>query len=598
MEFKIIAEYFEKIEETNARLGMTSLLTELFEKTPAEEIDLLVYLCQGSLGAFYKGVEIGMGEKFVIQAIGKASGYEREKVENEFKKKGDLGIVAEEFMDTKKQSSLFSEKLSLKKVYGNFEKMADAEGKGSQEKKIKLLGELLNSASGVEAKYIVRVPLGKLRLGVGEPTLIDAVAGLLREREIGKKEGDKKEMEKERKEQVKVKEEIESKYNVHSDLGKILKIVVKDGLKGLKKIEMEVGVPIRGAAGERMSSPEEIIKKLGNCFAEAKYDGFRMQVHKDGNKIKIFSRNEEEITDMFPEIAENVKKWIKEEKVIFEGEALAYNEESGEFYPFQVTMQRKRKYDINEKAKELPLKLFVFDVLFLKEDISRKKFKERRKILEKMIKENSEIKTTEGIHVENAEELGKFFESCVERGLEGIMAKDLEAVYTAGARKFAWIKLKRSYKGSLEDTIDVCIVGYYKGKGQRTKFGLGALLSAVYDKEKDEFKTVAKIGTGLSEEMLEKLEKMLKKEKIEKKSARLDSLIEADVWVEPRYVIEVLADEITKSPMHTAGREKEEGLALRFPRMIKIRKDKNPEDSTSVEELMKMFEKQKRVSME
>ncbi len=592
MDFNIIAEYFDKIERTSGRLEMTSYLTNLFWKTPKEEFDLLVYLCQGTLGPSYKAIEIGIGEKFVIEAIAQASGYSKSKIEEEYKKKGDLGLVAEKVMEKRKQSSLFSEKLTLKKVYGNFLKISEVEGKGSQPRKIKLLAELLNSAKPKEAKYIARMPLGKLRLGIGDPTIIDACAGMFRK---GKELEDS---EKERKEQVKIKEMIEKKYNVYSDLGVVLKTAVKEGLKGLNKIKMKPGVPIRPALGERLPNAEEIIKKLGYCIAEAKYDGFRMQVHKKGGEVIIFSRNEEEITDMFPEIVENVKKYIKGKNVIFEGEALAYDEISKEFYPFQITIQRKRKYGIAQKSKELPLKLFVFDVMFLEKDISSLKLKERRKILEKMIKPNKEIMPTEAIYTDNAKELEMFFEDCISRGLEGIMAKDLEAPYTAGARKFAWIKLKRSYKGSLEDTIDVCIVGYFKGKGQRAKFGLGALLTAVYDDKEDCFKTVARIGSGMTEENMEELHKLLSKIERKNKDKRVVSEIEPDKWVDLKYVVEVVADEITKSPVHTAAKEKGEGLALRFPRMIKIRFDKNPEDATSVKELIEMYKKQKRVGLE
>jgi DNA ligase-1 len=301
---------------------------------------------------------------------------------------------------------------------------------------------------------------------------------------------------------------------------------------------------------------------------------------------------------MFPEIVEAVKGQIKARDAIFEGEALAFNEETGEYYPFQVTIQRKRKYDIGEMAKEFPLTVFAFDVLYTDgKSLMGLPFRERRERLGALIAKGGTIVLTDAIETDSAEELERFFNESVEKGLEGIIAKDLGAKYIAGARKFSWIKLKRSYKGELSDTVDTAIVGFFKGKGKRTQFGLGGLLTAVYDEKSDSFKTIAKIGTGMSEEMLGSLFKMLSMEKEASRPARVDSEITPDVWVKPKYVIEVNADEITKSPVHTAGKGKEgDGFALRFPRMVKIRQDKKPEQATTVKEIRGMFRQQKRVS--
>jgi DNA ligase-1 len=302
---------------------------------------------------------------------------------------------------------------------------------------------------------------------------------------------------------------------------------------------------------------------------------------------------------MFPEIVEAVKRQIKAKDAIFEGEALAFNEETGEYYPFQVTIQRKRKYDIGEKAKEFPLTVFAFDVLYADgKSLMELPFHERRKRLGALIEKGGTIVLTDAIVTDSAKTLEQFFNENVEKGLEGIIAKDLNARYIAGARKFSWIKLKRSYRGELSDTIDTVIVGFFKGKGKRTRFGLGGLLTAVYDEKADSFRTIAKIGTGMSEEMLENLFGLLSNQKEQAKPARVDSEITPDAWVAPKYVIEVNADEITKSPVHTAGREKGgEGLALRFPRMIKIRQDKKPEQATTVREIKELFRRQKHVNL-
>lgn len=611
MKFNLVAEYFDRIEKVSSRLEMTNLLAELFKQTTPENVKEVVYLSQGKLAPNYESIESGMGEKLLMDSIAKASGFTRNEIEKEFKEKGDLGLVAEEIIKKKKQSSLFQQELTVGKVYKNLIKIARVEGSGSQEMKLKLMAELLNSSSGTEAKYIARIPLENLRLGIGDPTIMDAFAlNLVEEGKKDKKLVKKIEKEKKIKEKdweeelnrrmkVVLRERIEEKYNIHSDLGEIGRRLKEKGLKGLEKISIEAGIPIRPTLAERLSTAEEIVKKIGKCAVEAKYDGFRLQVNKDGSKINLFSRQSENVTHMFPEIVEGVKKQLKAKSAIIEGEALAVNEDTGEFFPFQVTIQRKRKYGIGEKAKEFPLKLFVFDVMMLNgRNLMNEVFSKRRKLLEKIIKKGEALELTESIITANPKEINSFFEKSIERGLEGIIAKDLNARYIAGARKFSWIKLKRSYKGELSDTVDAVIIGYYKGRGKRVKFGLGALLTGVYNEKNDEFRSIAKIGTGMSEEKLKELEGILSKIKSSKKPVRVNSELKPDYWVEPKYVIEVRADEITKSPIHTAGKKKGEGYALRFPRMISLRSDRKAEEATTEREIIKMYESQKHVSTE
>lgn len=613
MKFLPIAELFERIESASSRLDMTAILAELYRIVPAEEMEKAICLCQGQIAPGYEMLEIGMGEKFAIQAIAKISGFQKKEIEHLYKEKGDLGLVAEELAGKKKQSALFREELTIAKVFGNLKKIALASGTGSQELKIKYLAELLNSASPKEAKYLARIPLGNMRLGIGDPTLMDAFAleqmqefkkknpQKIRqlEKELKEKKPEKREEELNRRIRMRLREQIEEKYNIFPDMGKIARALKEKGMAGLKGITIQPGIPIRPTLAERLPSAEEILKKIGRCAVEGKYDGFRFSVHKWNSKVKIFSRHSEDMTNMFPEIVEAVKKQIKVKEAIFEGEALAYNELTGEFYPFQVTIQRKRKYEVEEKAKDFPLKLFAFDLMYADgKNYMELAFKERRKALQKIIAKGAVIELTKAIVTGAAKEMNRFFEEMVQSGLEGIIAKDLNAKYIAGARKFAWIKLKRSYKGELQDSIDATIIGYFKGKGQRTRFGLGALLTAVYDEESDSFKSIAKIGTGMSEQTLKELEEMLSKIKSKKKPLRIDSEIEPDFWVEPKYVIEVRADEITKSPMHTAGRKEGEGFALRFPRMIKMKMDRKAEESTSVKEIIEMYKAQKRIAEE
>ncbi|HLC79776.1 MAG TPA: ATP-dependent DNA ligase [archaeon] len=612
MQFLELALYFEKVEKASSRIEMTQILSELLAKAPQQDIKQIIYLSQGVLGPRYEeALEAGLGEGLIVEGIAKALGYSNEEVKALYKKIGDLGEVAQNLGAKKKQKSLFANDLTVEKVFNNFIKISQLSGKGSQEHKLKMFAELLNSASGIESKFITRIPLGNMRLGIGDPTIMDALALNYREEflkdkkikkqiesELKEKKEEAREEEFARKSKQRLREVIESKYNIFSDLGEIARKLKESGLSGLSQISIKPATPIRPTLAERLSSAEEIVEKLGMCAVEKKYDGLRVQCHKSGEKVTIFSRQSENITHMLPDIVQAVKSQISAKDAIFEGEALAFNEKTNQYLPFQVTIQRKRKYDVEQMAQDFPLRLFAFDIMYADGvNMMAKPFSERRKMLSKLISKGPIIELTGSIQTNDPKEMEKFFLESIENGLEGIIAKDLNAPYIAGARKYAWIKLKRSYKGELTDSVDVAIIGYFKGRGKRTQFGLGGLLSAVYDEDSDTFKSVTKIGTGMSEEMLEELESKLSKISQKQKPARVESEIEPDVWTTPHYVIEVVADEITKSPLHTAGRGKDGiGYALRFPRMIKFR-DKKAEDSTSVSEIIEMYKKQGKVQI-
>ncbi|MEM2932951.1 MAG: ATP-dependent DNA ligase [Candidatus Pacearchaeota archaeon] len=579
MQFIELAKVFEKLEATTKRLEMFEILSNFFKIINKDEVDKVVYLCQERLLPSFKGLEIGMAEKMVEKAIAKATGVSMDKVIAEYKKLGDLGLVAETLLQKKPKTLFIRKKLSITEVYMRLYKIAEISGEGSVEKKIEETVGLLVNSSPLEARYIVRFILGRLRLGVGDPTIMDSLSKAI--------SGDR----------TKLREDIERAYNLCSDLGLVASILFKKGVKGLKEFKVTLNSPIRMALAERLTSAEEIIKKIGKCAVETKYDGLRLQCHYDGKNVEIFSRNQERMTHMFPDIVEGIKKQVKAKTAILEGEAVAFNEATGEFFPFQITIQRKRKYGVKEMAKEFPLVLFAFDLLYLNgKDLTNVAYEKRTSLLRKIIKEGATIRTTERIITDDPAELEKFFEINVEKGTEGIIAKRLDAIYQAGARNFNWIKLKRSYKGELQDTIDVVIVGYFKGRGLRARLGIGALLGCIYDDKTDTFKTIAKIGSGLSEEKWQELRLLLDKIKLEKKPPRVESEIEPDVWTEPFYVFTVRADEITKSPVHTAGKTKlEPGFALRFPRIEGWIRDKKPEDATTLKEIIEMFKMQKKV---
>ncbi len=571
MTFRELSEYFEKLEQTSSRLALIDILVELFSKVEFSEIGHVAYLIQGRVAPFFEPLEIGMSEKLVAASIGRAYEVEKEKVLEKYGKVGDLGLVAQELSKASKGKN----SLTTNEVFETLRNIARMTGEGTVEKKISTLVELLSKVNGVGAKHLVRIPLGVGRLGIGDPTILDAFAKL--------KLGDKSK-----------RKLLEGAYNKTSDLGLIGETLWSKGLKGVEKLDVTFGRPIRSQLAERLPTPQKVIEKLVSVNSQRKLDGFRVQIHKNGDHIRLFSRNLEETTLMFPEIVEGAKKQIKVKTAILDAEAIGYNPNSDEFLPFQETTQRRRKYDIDEMAKKIPLKAFVFDVLYWDgKSLLDLELTERLKYLDKLA--DGEILFPEyGEVVDDAKKLQALLDDAISHNLEGLVVKRLDSKYEAGARNFNWVKLKRHSSGELKDTIDCVILGYIFGRGKRAAFGAGALLVGVYDKDKDEFVTVSKIGTGLSDEEFKEIHKRADKIAVDKKPARVNSLITPSVWVKPEIVIEVLADEITKSPNHTASKtDSEPGLALRFPRLIKFREaDKKAEDATTVKELVEMFKMQ------
>jgi DNA ligase-1 len=580
MLFSRLCCVFDRAEGTASRLAITDELSKLFLQTGRGQLRTVAYFCQGVIAPDFLGLEIGMGDRLAIAAIARISGAAEKKVGDEYRKLGDLGEAAQSLLSSRRQKSLGGGELTVEKVCNNFLRMAAASGAGSQEAKIRLLCELLSSAAGSESKTIVRFCTDNMRLGIGEPTIIDALSFAAA--------GDKS-----------LRPEIERAFNLTSDLGLVAETVLSEkGMEKIRSMAPKVGNPIRPALAERLETAEEIFEKLGECAVEGKYDGFRVQVHKgkDG-KVEFFSRRQERITYMFPELAEAVTKSVRAKEAIFEGEAVGTDPKTGRILPFQVTVQRKRKHDIENVRKRIPLRLYCFELLFLDgRDCTLAPYSQRRKKLEGTVANAENIAVSEIAIAKSPSQIESFVEKSVGEGLEGIIAKDLSAPYVAGARKFAWIKLKKSYSGSLSDTVDVAIVGFYYGKGKRAKFGFGGVLTAVFDSSGMKFKTVARVGSGFDEGQMAQFQEMLGKDVVPAKPANVDSLLEPDEWVKPRYVIEVNADEITKSPVHTAARDERAkeptGLALRFPRFVRLRDDKVAKGATTVAEIFEMFEGQ------
>jgi DNA ligase-1 len=573
MRFDVLTDYFEKLEATTERLEMYRLLGELFSKSNATDTREVAYLCQARLLPPFTGVELGIGERMVASAVAVATGSTQPRVSKLYKKIGDLGLVAETLSIRNKRSVL-----TVSVVYSAMLAIARTSGEGSFDKKINLLASLIKQASPSGTRYIVRFAVGRLRLGVGSLTIIEAVARLHRDGAAAR--------------QI-----IEQAYDRCSDLGLVLKTLRTHGLKALERFKVRTGNPVRMMMAERLPDANAIISRLGRCSVESKLDGIRLQVHLTPRRVEIFSRNLERNTAMFPDIVKSVRSQIRARSAILEGEAVAVNETTGEFYPFQITVQRKRKHRVEEMARNYPLALITFDLLFANgRDLTGEPYETRRKALSKLIKPTSYLRLVERLVTRKAPELQRFFDEQVERGLEGVIAKRLDSPYQAGARNFNWIKLKRTYRGELRDTIDAVLIGYLRGRGLRARLGIGAVLAAVYDTRTDTFTSIAKVGSGLSEENWIKLRKPLDQSRSRKQPARVDSRLAPDIWVEPKYVVTILADEITHSPIHTAACESSgSGLALRFPRLVGfIREDKSPEDVTTVTEIKEMFRLQRK----
>jgi DNA ligase-1 len=578
MKFNEFASYLQKLESTTKKLEMVSILKDLFSKLDEDELPLACYLLLGKLRPDYEQIELGIAARLLLRSVAKAASVSEAVVEKELKEKGDLGEATYELLKNKKIKKLvFSRELTIRDCYDTLLDLAKMSGKKSITQKVDALVGLLVDSSPLEAKYLVRITSGELRLGLADMTLMDALS----ETFLGSRD---------------LREEVERAYNVYPDIGFIALTVKKYGLEGLKQVKITLGVPIRMALAERLSSAEEIIEKVGvPCAAEYKYDGERIQAHKKGNEILLYSRRLENITHQYPDVVELISKNTVAKELIIEMECIAIDPDTLEIRPFQELMQRRRKYDIEKVSKEIPVALRVFDILYVDgEQLLNLPYIKRREMLSRQIIENERITLSEMKIVNSSKELEDFFQKAIDAGMEGVMVKMLNSDYQAGARSYRWVKLKKEYKSELTDTLDLVVVGAYRGMGKRSKFKYGSFLMSVYDKKNDVFKTVCKVGTGFTEDDLAKLEKMLEPYIHKEKHPRVVSNMEADFWFIPKIVLEIIGAEITLSPVHTASLNKfkeSAGLAIRFPRFTgRFREDKEAEQATTEEELEEMYQ--------
>ncbi|MHB8604154.1 MAG: ATP-dependent DNA ligase [Thermoplasmatota archaeon] len=620
MLYERLVAFYDRLDATSKRLELTRVLVELFgEAEDADEVSAIVMLTQGKVAPDFEGVELGMAEKLVLRAVVFATGLPETKVTQEYRDKGDAGDAAEELLrrategqgkkrgpKAARQITLFDSEeakapkvLTVGAVFGSFREIAAATGPGSQEKKLDLLQSMLLTSSPRAARYIVRTVTGKLRLGIADQTLLEALARRVAGDPGVTSVADMTETERATYEAAK--SSLEHAFNVTSDLARVARALTDGGLAAVARLRLTPGVPVRAMLAERLPSSAEILEKMGGRAAvEVKYDGLRTQAHvPEVGAVKFFSRRLENVTDQFPDVADALRAGMRAGSAIVEGEVVAYDPATDEIGSFQEVAKRRRKLNVSAAVVEVPIGIFLFDALSIDgEDLTERPYLARRERLKEAFPETERVRWSEMQIVESVEALDEFFLTAVARGGEGVMVKSLapDSVYRAGARGFQWIKLKREYRAELADSLDLVAVGAFTGRGRRTG-RYGALLMAAYNAEEDVFETVCKLGTGFDDAALEEMPRMFESAVRADRHPRVRSTMEANVWFTPQFVAEVVGAELTLSPTHTAalGELKEaSGLALRFPRFTgNWRRDKSPEDATTTRELVEMYRGQR-----
>jgi DNA ligase-1 len=576
VKYEIVAEAYRDLEQTSARLALIDRLAALVAATPAELLPTVCYLCEGLIAPEFAGVDLGLAEKLAIRAVATATGTTAEQAAAAARTAGDLGLAAEQLLTVTAADRAPS--LLVTTVVDILHQIAAAEGPGSQGRKLELLAGLLAQATPLEARYLLRLVTGGLRLGIGTPTILDALAqvyaGGRADRPV-----------------------LERAYNICCDLGKVAGALADGGVAAVEQIQVQPGNPVRAMLAQRLSDATEILAKLGGqCAAEYKYDGVRIQAHRTADgAVELFTRRLERVSAQFPDVVELLAKGLGPAEAIIEGEVVAFDAAAGELHPFGEVMTRRRKHGIAEAVRDVPVGLFCFELLFADgQDLTRLPYPERRARLAEAMTVSSQLRLTTALEVAAPAALDAAFEQAITDGCEGLMCKSVapDAIYQAGARGWLWIKLKRDYRTELSDTVDLVVVGAFAGRGRRAGV-YGALLLAAYDADADVFRAVTKCGTGFSDAELAGLPARLAPLASPGRPARVDARQQPDVWFEPGLVLEILSAELTLSPTYTAGWgqiKDDAGLAMRFPRFTgRWRDDKSAEDATTTSELIDLY---------
>lgn len=616
MKFDKLAYFLKKIEELASRNEITELIAEFFPQMSPEEAKYASYYIQGRIAPNFVDIEFNLSRKSLLNALTKTFISEKSPklIKNLFSEHGDVGLVVETLL-THKKEYLSSESLNMFNSDQNFNseeemdilgvhskllEITKIEGKGSQELKAGKFLTLILALSPESAKYVSRIIVGKLRLGVSDKTLLDSLSWIIT--------GDKT-----------LRKELDKAYGAKSDIGLITQTIIESKtmtqnqiLTILNTFQIEAGIPVAAKLVERESSPEAVWKRMPRCFVQPKLDGLRGQIHiyksekeTDVRSVNIYSRNMENLTDQFPDLVEAALK-LPLESAILDSEIIGINLETNEYLSYQETMQRKRKYDVKDFMESIPVKAECFDILYVNgKDLSTIPIEERLKMLREIVEKSSvdknikRIDMLETLQMKTEIELDDYFQEKVNAGLEGIITKETESFYEPGTRNYTWIKLKANSQSNLVDTIDVVVMGYYVGRGQRAKHGIGALLTGIYNSETDTYQTVGKVGSGIKDDEFPKIKADLEKIIAEDKppNYEVENQLTPDFWVSPSIIIEIDADEITRSPSHTSAKgissnvkndKKDRGLSVRFPRLKIWNRDKQMPNNAK--ELITMYE--------
>ena len=584
MDYIDLVEVYQKIEKTTKRLGKTYVISELLKNTDKGSLAIITLLLQGKIFPPWDEHKIGVASRLVLKAINTATGIGSSKIENEWKKTGDLGLVAENLVGRKKQQTLLQETLMVKKVFDNLRKLAELEGAGTVDRKVQLIAELLTSAKPAEARYIVRTILEELRVGVGEGTLRDAIVWAFFGDKISLKYLDKENKIdiKDRGDYKKYVDAVQRAYDLTNDFSSVAKAAKQSGLKGLEDMGIAVFRPLKVMLAIKVKDIAGGFERCGMPAAvDYKLDGFRIQVHKQGGKIKLFTRRLEDVTNQFPEVVDYIKKNVKGNSFIIDSEAVGFNPKTGKYLPFQSISQRiKRKYNISEMSKKFPVEVNVFDILYHNgKNLIKEPFKKRRGLIEKIVSnEKRKIVVVKNLITSSEKEVEEFYKESLDAGNEGVMFKKLDSPYKPGARVGHMVKLKPTM-----ETLDLVIVGADWGEGKRASW-LSSFTLACMD-EDGNFLEIGKMGTGIKEKEEEGISF---KQLTEELKPLIISEKGKQVKVKPKIVIEVDYEEIQKSPTYSSG------YALRFPRLKNLRSDRDASEISSLDMVEELYYGQKK----
>jgi len=576
VKYETVAEAYRDLEQASGRLVLTDRLAALLSQTPAELLPTVCYLCQGLIAPEFAGVDLGLAEKLAVRAVVAAAGVDPGQVVAGVREAGDLGQAAEQLLSATAAGRPAS--LPVTVVTDTLHQIAAAEGPGSQGRKLDLLAGLLGRATPLEARYLLRLVTGGLRLGIGTPTILDALAQVYAGGRAARPV-------------------LERAYNICCDLGQVAADLARGGVAAVEQIRVRPGNPVRAMLAQRLSDPAEILAKLGGeCAAEYKYDGVRVQAHRTADgAIELFTRRLERVSAQFPDVVEVLAAGLGPREAIVEGEVVAFDPAAGELRPFGEVMFRRRKYGIADAVRDVPVSLFCFELLYADgQDLTTLPYPQRRAALVGAITPSARLRLTTAAEVATPAALDAAFGQAVTDGCEGLVCKSVspQAGYQAGARGWLWIKLKRDYRTELSDTVDLVVVGAFAGRGRRAGV-YGALLLAAYDPAEEVFAAVTKCGAGFSDADLAALPARLAPLARPGKPPRVDARQQPDFWFEPGLVLEILSAELTLSPTYTAGWgqvKPDAGLAMRFPRFTgRWRDDKAAQDATTTGELVDLY---------